>query len=732
MLINYVKLTPKPPTFGTIFEAEYTATIKLKAIAKIVLPIAVWFIANPGIAQEIDVVFEKVVHDFGNIAENGGYVGYNFLLVNNGEEALFIDSAQVSCGCMVPQWPDKSIAPKDTGEIALIYDPMGRPGQFTKSLAVYFSTSTKQTTRYLNVKGYVVASEVAEDAMDQYLENQEIIYDFQIKPINIGFTRLDSFNITTSGFNQFLNDITYVIDQDGFANVVIDVEFFGNSTAARSAGQIMVKNAKEAIVAGLTRRGYPDYSVGIITHEVQLSDEAPEICPVCVGIITFSSQHYNNDFLEESLILPLEDMAVLKDSNQLSDTIFTAPGSFGYWHITGDASKFKFSKHKDDYKQFIRSLVLLYLDMGQIDIGIKIGLNTLEENWYNGRREMEDIGVKFYTQILTDLVEEGVSEEAIFMRVNTVQLFNIGNEEKYNFVQFVMYPHEEEKDDNTAEYVPENPVIEDHIIELPHSNLPVYQLSFSGEGNKQIDTTSAQFIAMMDSVIAAINKGETVKLLIESSASKTPTNEVWDNHYVSLKRAQETEETITTYMLSHGVSQENIQFDDHVTLVQGPEYRRDVYPIGFYKQFQYLRVIPFYEPQTNNAKQGLVPYMINFGEAQTQISSFSPIFERFVKSMLPILEEQGYIKIILEASASRLPATSYKSNDILAFYRAHDAKAILLHTVATLGGDASRVIVVEQHALVQGPPYNEDVDTDKTAYEKYQYIKIIPEALIRE
>lgn len=707
----------------------------MKNSSSIVLGLFTLLFARQGLSQQIDVTFERVVHDFGMIAENGGYVGFNFLYINNSDFAIEIDSAIVSCGCVVPQWPEHPIAPGDTGEVAIVYDPLGRPGQFTKSLAVFFKGGDTTATRYLNVKGRVLPVDLVDQAMDHYETYDNVVYDFQIKPATFVFNGKDPMDDNSSAFNQFMNDITYVIDQDGFVNITIHLEIYEDNSAALLASENILEVIRlfaiNKVQTALERRQYPEVAVGI-TYVDTIIERSPASCNGCTGLIRFSSDHYNNDFIKESLILPITDVAVMKDTSvTFADSVFTAPGSLGYWHVTGNAEKFKYKSHRDDYAQFLRSLVLIYLDLGEVDIQLKVGSRSDDVNYFDDVNAMKVIQADLLGELFEDLIEEGVDTSRVYIRDHHPVMAGLEDDEAWEFVQFAMYYHEDPADQNTVEFVPEPVNRKDPVVELPHENMPVYQLSFSGEGNKHIDTSSTEFITMMDSVFAMIAAGNKVNLLIESSASKTPTGEEYGNEYVSRLRAKETEETITAYMLAHGINDSDIHFADHVCLVQGPEFRRDIYPISFYKQFQFLRVIPYIEPESDAAVDGLVPYMINFGEAKTQINTFSPIFEQFVGSLIPMIKEQGYIKIILEASSSRIPATSYRTNDILSFYRAQDGKDILLHALNEAGVDPLRVIITEQNALVQGPEYNEHVDPDKTPYEKYQYIKIIPEALLK-
>lgn len=97
--------------------------------------------------------FEQTTHDFGTL-EEGPKVTHVFTFVNTGKEPLLITSARASCGCTVPQKPEKPILPGETGEITVTYNTKGRPGKFNKNITI--TSNAKQSTFVLKIKGEVV------------------------------------------------------------------------------------------------------------------------------------------------------------------------------------------------------------------------------------------------------------------------------------------------------------------------------------------------------------------------------------------------------------------------------------------------------------------------------------------------------------------------------------------------------------------------------------------------
>ncbi len=84
----------------------------------------------------------EAVYDFGEIKEADGKVSHTFLIKNEGDAPLVITRVIASCGCTTPEWTREPIAPGKTGELTVTFDPAGRPGQFTKTVAVYSNGKT--------------------------------------------------------------------------------------------------------------------------------------------------------------------------------------------------------------------------------------------------------------------------------------------------------------------------------------------------------------------------------------------------------------------------------------------------------------------------------------------------------------------------------------------------------------------------------------------------------------
>lgn len=81
------------------------------------------------------ISFEKIEHDFGTITE-GENVGTIFRFTNTGDGALIIGSATTSCGCTVPKFSNKPVAPGESGTLEVVFDSSHREGKQTKTISV--------------------------------------------------------------------------------------------------------------------------------------------------------------------------------------------------------------------------------------------------------------------------------------------------------------------------------------------------------------------------------------------------------------------------------------------------------------------------------------------------------------------------------------------------------------------------------------------------------------------
>lgn len=97
--------------------------------------------------------FDKVMHDFGTIAE-GERVQTVFSFTNTGKSDLIIVDARGSCGCTVPSYPKNTpIVPGGTGEITVSFDSNNKPNMQQKTVTI--SANTESGREMLRIKAMV-------------------------------------------------------------------------------------------------------------------------------------------------------------------------------------------------------------------------------------------------------------------------------------------------------------------------------------------------------------------------------------------------------------------------------------------------------------------------------------------------------------------------------------------------------------------------------------------------
>ena len=100
-----------------------------------------------------EISFEKSEHDFGKVTK-GEKVAHSFKFSNEGNAPLVISNANPSCGCTVPNIPEKPIQPGESAFIDVVFDSEGRDGKFNKSITVM--ANNQGEPRKLYIKGSIV------------------------------------------------------------------------------------------------------------------------------------------------------------------------------------------------------------------------------------------------------------------------------------------------------------------------------------------------------------------------------------------------------------------------------------------------------------------------------------------------------------------------------------------------------------------------------------------------
>jgi hypothetical protein len=125
---------------------------------KSILLIVALFLAMPFVYSQAEnpnapqMNFKKTVHDFGTINEGGNGV-CDFSFTNTGKEPLIIVSVKSSCGCTIPEYPQKPILPGQTDVIKVKYDTQ-RQGPINRTVTI--ESNSKNSPVVLSITGNVV------------------------------------------------------------------------------------------------------------------------------------------------------------------------------------------------------------------------------------------------------------------------------------------------------------------------------------------------------------------------------------------------------------------------------------------------------------------------------------------------------------------------------------------------------------------------------------------------
>ena len=127
-----------------------TILIEMKKLLPLLLLLLTVSFCADAKKKQAAIKFNETSYSFGTIPEKGGRVSHSFTFTNTGDANLVIVNATADCGCTEPQYPAQPIAPGKTGTIKVTYDPLYRPGPFTKAITVRTNGHPKKTVLKIN------------------------------------------------------------------------------------------------------------------------------------------------------------------------------------------------------------------------------------------------------------------------------------------------------------------------------------------------------------------------------------------------------------------------------------------------------------------------------------------------------------------------------------------------------------------------------------------------------
>lgn len=129
-------------------------------------------------------------------------------------------------------------------------------------------------------------------------------------------------------------------------------------------------------------------------------------------------------------------------------------------------------------------------------------------------------------------------------------------------------------------------------------------------------------------------------------------------------------------------------------------------------------------PRTEELKDVVVYFQKFFSYNMKDINESNKEFLSFIQDIVELVKARGDAKIIITSSASKIPTRTWKTNSILTKKRAYDTKALLEKVFAKQGINPEQYNFVDINTLITGPEYKGDYLSNKSTYEKYQYVRI--------
>ncbi len=101
--------------------------------------------------------FDTTYYDFGRLVQ-GESASYTFKFRNTGKADLLILDAYSTCGCTVPDYSKKPIAPGEEGKLEVVFNSTGRSGMQYKTVTLKLNTEIEKKT--LTIKANVIVENV--------------------------------------------------------------------------------------------------------------------------------------------------------------------------------------------------------------------------------------------------------------------------------------------------------------------------------------------------------------------------------------------------------------------------------------------------------------------------------------------------------------------------------------------------------------------------------------------
>ena len=150
----------------------------------LILFIALLSLSEVG-AEECVLRFEPERVDFGHINESNGIATRTFTITNTSTKDIVIREIVSTCDCTVADYQDVRIAPQQSFEVKVSYNPLNRPGRFDRPLFIF--VEGYDTPFEINIMGRVTPRERTAEEIYLY----DMGYGLRLDKTFAGFSYLE-------------------------------------------------------------------------------------------------------------------------------------------------------------------------------------------------------------------------------------------------------------------------------------------------------------------------------------------------------------------------------------------------------------------------------------------------------------------------------------------------------------------------------------------------------------
>jgi SdrD B-like domain len=141
-------------------------------------------------------------------------------------------------------------------------------------------------------------------------------------------------------------------------------------------------------------------------------------------------------------------------------------------------------------------------------------------------------------------------------------------------------------------------------------------------------------------------------------------------------------------------------------------------------QYKKTDVKPVDAPHEQLAKTDKLYFEMYFRYNVTQTDVNDTPFKEFIENLTALYKTKGSINLSIISSASMVPTKAYPTNKALSIARNDKMKEQIITALKEKGIPEDKIIITKFKSFVDGPQYQHDFLVNKSAYEKYQFVKV--------